>query len=591
MAKKARTKPAAPAPIAPILSFRGRRWTEREADRDVVRSLLESGQSPVMARLMAARGFNATTASEFLDTSILDHLPAPGFFNDMNKAVERILEAVKWQQKVAIWGDYDVDGATSTAILTRTLRLGGVEPEIYIPDRVTEGYGPNTPGLTALKLAGFDLVCVLDSGTTAFEPLAAAAEMNLDVVVIDHHAAVEELPKAIAVVNPNRLDQEPGYGHVCAAGMTWIACRELAMRMPGKPLADVVNLLDIVALGTVCDVVPLTGINRAFVREGLEIMSKRQNPGIASLAHCAGIEQHMFESFHCGFGLGPRINAGGRVGEAKTGALLLTCDDRQECDRLAALLNDWNRERQEIEKACLEEAMAEAETQYDSPITFVIADGWHEGVIGIVAGRLKEAFDKPTFVFSIVHPGEAKGSGRSMPGFDLGAAVIAARENGILTKGGGHAMAAGATIPVENAAAFRRYLEDQVRQSEFAKAGSVTDIDASISVLQVTLALTEAIEEMQPFGQGNPKPRFKMANCRAMGHRLLKDKHLKLELQCPGQKRPLPALLFNAVGSPLGDQLIANLDGPLDLVVTLSVNEWKGSRTVQAFIEDARIAA
>jgi single-stranded-DNA-specific exonuclease len=579
------TKVDGPAP----LSFRGRRWIERSADRRRVNDLVRAGHMPAVARILAARGFDVSSAEAFLEASIPDLLPRPGFFLDLDKAVARLEAAISRGDKIAIWGDYDCDGATSTAILTRTLRLAGVEPVIHIPDRITEGYGPNAAGLQRLAAEGVNLVCVLDSGTTAVGPLTAARDAGLDVIVVDHHAAEETLPPAVAIVNPNRLDQAPGYGYVCAAGMTWLLCRELAFRLPGQPIDKVIDLLDIVALGTVCDVVPLVGLNRAFVREGLEIMSRRGNPGIAALAEIAGIEEDRFSVYHCGFLLGPRVNAGGRIGEAMTGSLLLTSDDPLECKLLANRLNEWNRERQEIEQACVAQAKEMAEEQADSPIIFVIAEGWHEGVIGIVAGRLKEAYDKPTFVFSVVKPGEAKGSGRSMAGFDMGAAVIAARQKGLLIKGGGHAMAAGASLTLDQADAFRSFLEEAARDSAFGIDGAITKIDTEITPGQAHINFVETIDRLQPFGQANPKPRLLLRNCKVAGHRIMKDKHLKLEIERKGG-RPLPALLFNAKGSPLGDQLLDCMDFTLDLVVTLGINEWNGNRSVQALIEDARLS-
>lgn len=575
------------------LSFRGRRWAYPALDVEAGRGLLQLGLSRPMAAVLAARGFDKHTAPAFLETSIEATLPPPSYIQDLDKAVDRIARAVAFREQIAIWGDYDVDGATSSAIMARTLRAGGASVEIRIPDRIKEGYGPNTAGLLELQRAGSTLIIIVDSGTTAFDQLKAAKEAGLDCVVIDHHAAESTLPEAVAVVNPNRLDQAPGYGQMCAAGLAWLVAREVAQRIGlGLDFAD--NLLDIAALGTVCDVVALTGINRAIVRRGLELMAEPTNPGIKALKQYSDITGAL-APYHLGFMLGPRINAGGRIGESWMGAHLLASDDRDECMRLAERLTELNTERQRIEKDCLFEADTIAQEQRDRPAIIVLGEGWHEGVIGIVAGRLKEAYDKPVFVFSRVedHDGRpaAKGSGRSMPDFDMGETIIKARQAGILIKGGGHAMAAGASVHLDRIDDLRAALEDAVRNSKFFETGPTTRIDCAIHPASADVPFIASLSMMEPFGQGNPKPRFLFRSVRVtdINDKMRMKGHFKGTIRRGGSE--ITGLLFKAKDTPLGDALFAAEGRPLDLVVTLDINEWNGRRLAQAMIEDARFAA
>jgi single-stranded-DNA-specific exonuclease len=575
------------------ISFRGRRWIYPTLDTEVGRSLLTLGLSRPMAAVLTARSFTKETAPAFLETSIEMTLPPEGYIKDLDKAVERIVQAISFREHMAIWGDYDVDGATSSAIMARTIRAGGGTVEIKIPDRITEGYGPNIPGLLELKKNGVSLVIIVDSGTTAFDQLQAAADAGLECVVIDHHTAKEELPVAVAVVNPNRKDQEPGYGQMCAAGLAWLVCRKAAEALGlGYRFAD--ELLDIAALGTVCDVVPLTGINRAIVKRGLELMQEPNNNGIAALIQYSGVEGEV-APYHLGFMLGPRINAGGRIGESWMGAKLLSSDDRDECMRLAERLTELNTERQQIEKACLEQAMHQAETQGNRSAIVIYGEGWHEGVIGIVAGRIKEAYDKPVFVFSKIEGDDetnvlAKGSGRSMPDFDMGTTVIKAHQDGVLAKGGGHAMAAGATIAVDKIEAFHEALEKAVHASKFFETGPTTRIDCLLHPAHADVPFVESLQLMEPFGQGNPKPRFLMRSVQLtnINDKMAAKGHFKAKIRRNGAE--IDGLMFKAKGTALGDALFNAVGKPLDVVVTLDINEWNGRCSVQAMIEDARPA-
>lgn len=580
-------------------SFKGRLWTLPEVAQEDIVSLINEDVPPFLAPVLASRGIKGEDSGNFLKPTLRELLPNPAFFKGMKEAVARVSEAVKNNESVTIWGDYDVDGATSSAVLKRFFRMLGLEADIYIPDRITEGYGPNEEGLKSLKDSGVNLVCILDSGTVAFEPLKFAKQIGLDVVVIDHHAAEADLPEAIAVVNPNRLDQEEGYGHVCAAGMTFIFCVGLnaALRntpfynnLPTKP--DLMSLLDLVGLGTVADVVPLTGINRAFVRRGLEVLSRRSNPGIAALCNVAGVKDEL-SSYHCGFVLGPRINAGGRIGAADTGARLLSSDDPDECLKLARELDEFNRERQKIEKECTEEAKLNIDNE--DGILIVKGEGWHEGVVGIVASRLKEMYDRPTFCFSIIEDNWIKGSGRSIKGFDMGRAVIEARKAGIFDrgdipgKGGGHGMAAGITMAEENLDIFKDFMNDAISKSDFGKIGIIDKVDVLFPLEKLSVPLVDQLVHLEPFGQGNPKPRFMFSSIEIHDIQLMKEVHLRIDFK-DAYGRIVKGLLFNAVGSILGDSLLSSKGSFVDILGTIDINEWRGDRSIQIMIEDARPA-
>ncbi|MEL0144869.1 MAG: single-stranded-DNA-specific exonuclease RecJ, partial [Alphaproteobacteria bacterium] len=451
-------------------SVTGKRWVLREADNRMGMALSQRlGVPEIVGRVMAARGIGIDEAEAFLNPTLRDALPDPAVLEDMTRAAERLAAAIRDGESIAVFGDYDVDGATSSALLARFLSALGVPARIYIPDRIAEGYGPTSPAMLRLNAEGADLVITVDCGTTAFAPLEAAADAGVDVIVVDHHVAEPALPRAIAVVNPNRLDDRSGQGTLAAVGVTFLLTvatnrilRDIGWyESSGRKEPDLLGLLDLVALGTVCDVVPLTGLNRAFVSQGLKVMGKRRNPGLVALSDVARVESKLTE-YHAGFLLGPRVNAGGRVGEAGLGARLLMTTDSGEALELAQKLDVWNAERREIEAHVLDEAIAQVEDADLSAAMLVAAgEGWHPGVIGIVAGRLKERFNRPAFVIGF-EGSEGKGSGRAVEGVDLGSAVIAARQAGLLINGGGHKMAAGLTVAREKLGALRDFLEERV---------------------------------------------------------------------------------------------------------------------------------
>jgi len=455
------------------------------------------------APILAARGVDPNAAATFLRPTLRALLPNPSTLLGMDVAADRLVQAITQGERIAIWSDYDVDGATSAAVLGWFLRGARVEPHtVRIPDRITEGYGPNAEGLLALQAEGADLVCILDAGTTAFEPLAAAAAAHLPVLVVDHHAAEDTLPQAVAVVNPNRRDQPPGLGHLCAAGVVFVLCVAVNTRLRAAGWfgagngVDLMGLLDLVALGTICDVVPLVGLNRAFVTRGLPALSERTRPGIAALARAAACPESI-GTRECGFGLGPRINAGGRIGDSTMGARLLLAQTLDEADQLADTLSGLNHDRQGLEKSATQQAVEACSVGWVPGVTrrlaVAVVDG-HEGVVGISAARVKEALDAPAFVLAEAHDGTIKGSGRSVPGFDLGAAILAAKAEGLLIKGGGHAMAGGITLTREALPAFTAFMDARIAESTYAQEGVTVSVDMGVPIGRATLGLVDAVQ-------------------------------------------------------------------------------------------------
>jgi single-stranded-DNA-specific exonuclease len=588
-------------------SFRNRVWSTPVVTNMAVDALIAGGANALTAPILAARDTDPESVASFLSPKLRDLLPNPSFFLDMDRAADRLVQAILKKEAITIWSDYDVDGATSAATLGRFLNDCGHQAyDIYIPNRITEGYGPNTEGLLGLKQKGAELVCILDAGTVAIEPLTAAAEADLDVVVIDHHAAEETLPPAVAIVNPNRLDQEEGYGHVCAAGMTFmlVVAANMRLRKQGyfngkddrpETAPDLMSYLDLVALGTVCDVVPLTTINRAFVMRGLPYLSERQLPGLKALAAVASCSEEI-NTTACGFALGPRINAGGRIGESGAGTALLLEQDPEAAQEQARVLNDLNIERQEMEKACTKDALEQVQGQFvpgeTRKLAVAVVDA-HEGIVGISAARLKEALDAPAFVLAPTPEGTLKGSGRSVSGFDLGAAIIAARKAGLLIKGGGHAMAGGITLEKDKVEAFTDFVNAEIEKSDYAKIGIVSKVDAHIHIEQATTGLVDAAQSLAPFGMGNPTPRFVIEGVYLADVIILKERHIKCIFQDPQMReagKSIEGLIWGAVGTSFGDALRAAKGEIVDVLGGLEINEWKGRRRIQIKLDDVRLA-
>jgi single-stranded-DNA-specific exonuclease len=511
----------------------------------------------------------------------------------MDKAAARLAAAVRGGELVAVFGDYDVDGATSAALLERFLRGAGGRVTLYIPDRQLEGYGPNAPALLRLQAAGAGVVVTVDCGTTSHQAVDAAAAAGLDVIVVDHHVAEPALPRALAVVNPNRLDETSPFGNLAAVGVAFLLAvavnREL--RQSGwfaeRPAPDLLQLLDLVALGTVADVVKLTGLNRALVLQGLKVMQRRGNLGIAALADRARIGERL-GAYHAGFVLGPRVNAGGRVGKAGLGAELLSTDDPLLAKSIAEQLEIFNAERRDIEKRVLAAAIEAVEREgLASPLVFVAGEGWHPGVIGIVASRLKERYNRPACVAAL-EGGVAKGSGRSVARFALGDAVIAARQAGLLLNGGGHAMAAGFTAEASRLGAFRDFLAERVATA-VGSAPLIPELalDGALAPGAATPELVETLDRLAPFGAGNPEPRFAFPASRIVRAEVVGGAHLRCFLTDAAGKARLRAIAFRCLETKLGPALLQNDGASFHVAGHLRCDEWQGDRRIQLTIEDA----
>ena len=553
------------------------------------------GTPDLVARVLAGRGVSAETAARFLDPTIRDLLPDPASLTDMERAAARIAQAVLRRESVAIFGDYDVDGAASSAMLKRFLAHYGVQAEIYIPDRIFEGYGPNPDAMRELASRA-SLIVTVDCGTNSAAAVQAANAAGAEVVVLDHHQVGGALPTAVAVVNPNREDDLSGQGHLCAAGVVFLALVETARQLRGhadRPPPDLLGFLDLVALASICDVVPLTGVNRAFVVKGLVAMRRMQNAGIAALARVARIGEPL-SAFHLGYLLGPRINAGGRIGDAALGARLLATDDPAEAERIAVTLDRLNQERQAMEQEMLAEARAEADAELaagDGPAVLVTArDGWHPGVVGLIASRLKEHARRPVFAISFNANGIGTGSGRSIAGFDLGRLVREAVEAGLLAKGGGHAMAAGITVARDRLGALRSFFEERSTDMVMRlREGESLRVDAALSADGASFDLVDALERAGPFGAGHPAPVLALPRHRIVDAREVGNGHVRVDLASQTGAR-LSGIAFRAAEGDLGRFLVERRGRPVHLAGSLAVNHWNGSQRLQFRVADAAAA-
>ena len=583
-------------------SATGRIWRDRLSPRDAARALAIAQRynlPEMLARVIAGRGVELDAVEDFLDPAIRRAMPDPFTVTQMEAAAKRIADAVVAGERVAVFGDYDVDGATSAALLAWHLRHAGLDPLIHIPDRLFEGYGPNTEAVKALAAKGATLLVTVDCGTASLEPLAEAKKLGMSIVVIDHHQPGDALPEVDALVNPNRADDVSGLGHLAAVGLVFLTLvavnREL--RQGGfwtaeRPEPDLLSALHHVALGTVADVVPLTGLNRAFVKKGLIALRRRDHVGHTALMDVARLSGPP-EAWHLGFLLGPRINAGGRIGRADLGVRLLLETDPSEAARLAAELDRLNTERRAIEQSA--EAQAEAEAMAalgveDKGAVIVTAgQGWHPGIVGIVAGRLREKFGRPAFAIALEPGGIGTGSGRSIPGVDLGKVVRQAVHDGLLLKGGGHAMAAGVTLKKERLAEFRGFVEQAVA-SDVAKARHADElsIDGALTARAVTSEFAALLERAGPFGSGNPEPVIALADHQLVFADEVGQAHLRIRLKS-GDGALVNAIAFRSVGQKLGRALTENRGQPLHVAGTLSVDRYQGSERVQLRVIDVAV--
>lgn len=590
----------APAFLNVTRSVLGRRWRLRSLDDRLALALAQQAGLPeILGRVLAGRGIGPEALDDHLNPSLRRLLPDPSRFRDMDAAAERLADAIVKGETVAVFGDYDVDGATSSALLTRFFSSIGQRLRVYIPDRLKEGYGPNAPALRTLAGEGVKVVITVDCGTLAFAPLEDAAQNGLDVIVVDHHLAEPDLPRAVAIINPNRLDEQPGFGQLAAVGVAFLFVVAVNRRLRARgfynrdtrPEPDLLRWLDLVALGTVCDVVPLSGLNRALVTQGLKILRGRQNPGLAALADVAGVNEPP-GAYHLGFLLGPRVNAGGRVGQSDLGSKLLATDDPREAKAIAEQLNLYNRERQEIEAVVLDEAMKELQhVPDDAALALVARQGWHPGVIGIVAARIREAAGRPSFVIALDENGVGKGSGRSIPGVDLGAAVVAAGQAGLLVNGGGHAMAAGLTVEAAKLNELKAFLNERLAPAVIrAGASASLGFDGALGVGGCNTELCDRLEQLGPYGSGNPEPRFALTAARVIQADVVGEKHVRcLVAAGDGQGPRLRAIAFRSIEGDLGPALLQarQAGNTLHLGGHLRTDTWRGEKRVQFVLEDA----
>jgi len=580
-------------------SARGRRWVERlEGARALAATAISQahGLPELLGRVLAARGAETHTVSRYLDPSLRTLLPDPARLQDMERAAERFASAIKGAEAIAVFGDYDVDGAASVALIERFLRAHGQNAATYIPDRLTEGYGPTPAALTGLAKDGARLILTVDCGTTAEAAIAAANAAGAEIIVIDHHQADEALPPAFAVLNPNRQDDLSGQGHLAAAGVVFLflVATTRALRRDGyyrdRAEPDLLSLLDLVALATVCDVVPLKDANRAFVAKGLKVMRLRHNQGLRALADVARIDEAP-TCYTLGYILGPRINAGGRVGASSLGARLLGCDDEIEARAIAAKLEALNTERRAIEERMLEEAFAHAEASLaaapDRPLLFIAAEGWHKGLLGLIAGRIADRFHLPAFVTALEPDGTATGSARSIAAVDLGAAVRAAVQDGLLLKGGGHAMAAGFKLERRKQEAVQAFLLERLAKP-VAQAVAIRHlaIDGALSAGGANKELMGLLDRAGPYGPGHSEPRFVFPAHRLSRVRSMKDLHIRCTLQAADGSR-IEACAFRVADTPLGTLLLKGEGLPLHVVGHLRRTSWQGRESVELMIEDA----
>jgi single-stranded-DNA-specific exonuclease len=580
-------------------SLTGRRWVDRldaAAQREAMTIAQHHGLHQSLARVIAGRGITTAEVQDFLEPTMRSAMPDPLVLRDMEKAIERLAEAITRKEKIAIFGDYDVDGATSAALMALYLRAFGLDVRIHIPDRITEGYGPNIPAIRQLREEGADLLITVDCGISSFEPLLEAKTIGLETIILDHHLAGDLLPEAVAVVNPNRQDDLSNLGTLAACGvvfMTFVALNRF-LRENGlaetKAIPDLMAMLDIVALGTVADVVPLTGLNRAFVRQGLKVMRQRNRVGLTALMDAAGLREQI-EAYHLGFLLGPRINAGGRIGDAALGSSLLSTHDPEEAAQIATELDKLNRERQTLEQITLQQAeedvRANQAKQGERPVIIAGSADWHPGVVGLVAARLKERFRKPAVAISWDDDtGQGVASCRSVPGVDIGRAVKAAVEAGVIIKGGGHAMAAGLTVTRENLPALQAFLDERLAKDvDSASAVNELRIDAMLSAGGLTIDLFNDLARAAPFGQGNSEPIIALPQHILVDVSPVGTDHMRFRAKS-GDGSMTQGIVFRAQGQPLGDAMLARKGKSVHLAGSLQVDRWGGRERVDLRLID-----
>ena len=585
-------------------SVSGQKWIYQNADENMTELLSQQlGFSYAACRVLAVRGIGLEEAQNFLDPKIKNLMPNPSCLKDMDKTAEFMADLIETKQQTGIIGDYDVDGATSSALLKRYLEFFGLEVYVHIPER-DEGYGPSRKAFEEFESLGIQNVMTTDCGTTAFEVLGEATDKGFKVVVIDHHEAETKLPDVYAVVNPKRLDEKNDYPYLkclAAVGVVFLTLvatnRVLSKRgfFDKNEKPDLMDMLDLVALGTVCDVVPLLGLNRAYVKQGLKVISMRKNVGLTTLIDNSGVHQRP-TTYHLGFVLGPRINAGGRVGDSSLGNRLLCTNSEKEALEITQKLNAFNTERKDIEEHVLREAIEQIEKKpLEYPLIFVFGppkgsclyqDNWHQGVIGIVAGKLKERYHLPALVMSI-EKDEVKGSARSVDGLDIGALIMCAKEKGLITKGGGHTMAAGFSVEENQIESFGKFVGESVQcKLPAEKLTPMTFFDVRLSLEGATMELAEQFELLSPFGADNPEPKVVIENVKIIKPTVLNGGHVRCFLGADYSKKSLKAVCFKCVDNSIGATLLNADDRCFDVLGTLRVDEWMNTKNLQLTIED-----
>ena len=579
-----------------LMSVVGKNWIQKEFDLDEIKFIKENFfLDEIVAKLLSIRKIKREEINFFLNPSIKNSLPNPYSLNDMQKAIDRTISCIVSNEKVGIFGDYDVDGATSTAILGNYFRSLNLPYEIYIPDRQKEGFGPNEKGFDYLIENGSKLIFTVDCGTLSYLPIEYANTKKIDVIVIDHHQSEINLPKAHSIVNPNRFDDRSDLNYLCAAGVCFMFLVALNKRLRennwfiNKSInePDLLNFLDLVSLGTICDVVPLINLNRAFVNQGLKVVNQTKNLGLKTLIEISEIENNL-TSYHLGYVLGPRINAGGRVGKSTHGAKLLLNNDSKDAFKISSELNNYNKERQLLEKELLKDIMDKDYGLTDEPVIVLHGENWHEGIIGIIAARIKEKYNKPTFIIS-TKSGLAKGSARSIYGFDIGTAVIAAVQNKILVRGGGHKMAAGFTLDTDKISEFKNFLIRKFKSINInLESKKNIFYDTEISPSAINIDFYDKINVLSPFGSGNPEPKFVIKNVRPVNSKIVGEKHIKSVFE-GSDSSVFKTITFNCVDNELGSYLLKKNIKNFNILGKLSLNEWRGQKNVEFIIDDISV--
>ena len=578
-------------------SVTNRNWKLKQFDLNQAQKLAQDHSlNEIQSRLLAIRNIKSEEVKDFLNPTLKNLMPDPNIISDMKKAVERVYQAIMDKKTIGVFGDYDVDGASATALLTKYFSSIKAESVFYIPDRKKDGYGPNIDSFKKLISLKSNIIITVDCGTVAFEAIKYSQNENIDVIVLDHHQAEIQLPNACAIVNPNRLDDDSNLNYLSAAGVTlmFLVSLNSFLRKKGwftknkieEP--DIINFLDLVSLGTVCDVVPLVKLNRALVCQGLKILKKRKNLGLKTLYDISNHEEAP-TTYHLGYVFGPRINAGGRVGKSSHGAKLLTTNNAQTSYQLANELNLYNEERKLIEKELLSKVVDEVKKNINDPVYVLTGVNWHEGVIGIIASRIKEKYNKPAFLISLNNAGLGKGSARSVYGFDIGTAILAAVQSKILLKGGGHKMAGGFSIQKPKINDFKEFLFSKFEKSGLSNTTNRNIYaDSIISASALNKDFFDKVDALAPFGSGNNEPKFIVENVKIVNSQIVGEKHLKVIL-CDRNGKTINGISFNAIGTNLEGYLNKKSHKMINILGKMSSNNWKGKRNIEFIIDDISV--